>query len=371
MKLLLCALLLVAGASALKRQTDFLDAFPESWYEEAKNAKDDGLPDIPHFLDADEDLSQYFGDSLMATGRGNKNVLEVAAENGATIFVKAAKLVGLEDELSNTNNITVFIPTNRAFLRLDKLIYLYFLRYPMRLRALIQYHMINGSFRLDKLKDDRSYNTRLRNLTARYDVYGHDHSNRTTHVIQGAHINCEQRDMDASNGVVHFIDDVIQRISYFSSYKALSGCPQFSTLFDGLAVAGLTDKLKNGSLTILAPTEKAFRRLPEGVWEKLIKDKSALTAVLSMHVLNKTYFARGFRDNDVLPSLNKQSTVTVHVRGDRTGKEANCRNCRYEVFVNEAKIVYFDGVTTSGIIHAIDRVMIPKGLLEELTGETV
>lgn len=94
--------MLVAGASALKRQTDFLDAFPESWYEEAKNAKDDGLPDIPHFLDADEDLSQYFGDSLMATGRGNKNVLEVAAENGATIFVKAAKLVGLEDELSNT-----------------------------------------------------------------------------------------------------------------------------------------------------------------------------------------------------------------------------------------------------------------------------
>ena len=104
MKLLVFALVLVSSVSALKRQTDFLDAFPESWYEEeTAKSKDDGLSDIPHFLDADEDLSQYFGESLTAVPRGDRNVMQVAAENGATIFVKAAKLVGLEDELSNTS----------------------------------------------------------------------------------------------------------------------------------------------------------------------------------------------------------------------------------------------------------------------------
>ena len=114
-----------------------------------------------------------------------------------------------------------------------------------------------------------------------------------------------------------------------------------------------------------------------------------------MHIVSKTYFARGFHDNDVLPTLNKQSRVVVHVRGNRSGniiyptvylskfnkeiiqysnvifrmylgEKANCRGCNYEVFVNEAQIVYFDGVTTSGIIHAIDRVMIPNGLMEQL-----
>ena len=96
-------LALIGCAAALApslEKDEFGTGFPDSWYEEeAANAEDDGLSTIPNFMDADEDFSQYFGNEILDGDA--KNILQVAQENGATIFVKAAVLVGLKDELSN------------------------------------------------------------------------------------------------------------------------------------------------------------------------------------------------------------------------------------------------------------------------------
>jgi hypothetical protein len=98
--LIVLALFCSASVFALRKDEEGT-AFPESWYEdEAANAEDDGLDTIPHFMDAEEDLSAYFGESPIVE-TDPKNILQVAYENGATIFVKAAILVGLKDELSN------------------------------------------------------------------------------------------------------------------------------------------------------------------------------------------------------------------------------------------------------------------------------
>jgi len=363
--LVILALFCVASVFGLKKD-ELGTGFPDSWYEEqAENAEDDGLNTIPHFLDADEDFSEYFGNSI-ASMRDPKNILQVAQENGASIFVKAAHLVGLHDEFSNLNDITAFIPSNRAFARLPKLVYLFLLRHPSRLRYLLKYHVVQGTFKIDDLEDDGLLPTLLGNLTTRYDKYDHPNSNHTTHVIQGSHIHRCKTDLVASNGIVHIIDDVILRFSLVSSHYIISHVPAFSKLYDGLIVAGLADSLRNGSQTIFAPTDKAFKKLGPGVWEKLLSDKAALTAVLDLHIVaDKTYFARGFRNNDVLSSLSKADSLTIHVRNDRTAAGVSRRG-EFEVFVNEAKILFFDGVTKSGVIHAIDAVLIPPSVMDRL-----
>ncbi|OQV14479.1 hypothetical protein BV898_11321 [Hypsibius exemplaris] len=367
MKFLLVLVLCTSAVFGLKKD-DLGTGFPDEWYEEAADsAEDDGLSTIPHFMDADEDFAGYFGESE-ASAEAPMNILEVARKNGATIFVKAAILVGLKDELSNHNDITAFIPSNRAFARLPKLVYLYFLRHPDRLRALLKYHVVKGSFALADLVDDEAHDTLLHNLTVRYDEYKHTKDNRTTRVIQGAHVNCKKNDLKASNGYVHIIDDVILRFSLVDSYEVISKCPAFSTLYNGLVVAKLSDALKSGSLTVFAPTEKAFKRLPAGVWEKILQDPQQLTNVLDLHIVEGTHFARGFRNDDVLPTLNKADSVTITIRHDRrveNGLSRRHHKGEFEVLVNNAKIVSFDGVTTTGVIQAIDKVLLPPSILEE------
>lgn len=362
--LVVLALLCCASVLAVKSDEEGT-AFADSWYEdEAANAEDDGLDTIPHFMNADEDLSSYFGNA-MASVEDPKNILQVAYDNGATIFVKAAILVGLKDELSNLQDITAFVPSNRAFARIPKIDYLYFLRHPKRLRALLKYHVVKGTFMLEDLVDDAPLNTLFSNFTSRYDTYTHTQSNRTTRVIQGAHVNCKRNDLMASNGIVHIIDDVILRVSVVDSYRVISRCPDFSTLYNALIVAGMTDALKSGSLTVFAPTQKAFKRLPPGVWEKILSDKTALTNVLDLHVVSKTYFARGFRNADVLHSLNKAADLTITIRNERKAEEVTRPKHRLEVLVNNARIVTFDGVTTTGVIQPIDRVLIPPSVMEK------
>lgn len=370
-------LLVVIGCAAALPPTlekdEYGTGFPDSWYEEEleKNVEDDGLSTIPNFMDADEDFAQYFGNDVLSVS-DSKNILQVAYDNGASIFVKAAILTGLKDELSNHQDITAFVPSNRAFARLPKRVVLYLLRHPDRLKALLKYHVLNGTFALKDLVDDAPQETLLHNLTVRYDLYSHEASNRTTKVIQASHVNCRKNDLVASNGFVHIIDDVILRFSIIDSYRVISKCPAFSTLYNGLVVAGLIDGLKNGSLTVFAPTERAFKRLPAGLWEKILADKAMLTDVLNFHLVAKTYFARGLRNDDVLQTLNAADSLTVTIRHDRRVEEGLGRRHAkkqlkgdFEIEVNNAKIVYFDGVTTTGVIQVIDKVLLPPKIMEK------
>src|SRR5580658_6565761 len=60
----------------------------------------------------------------------------------------------------------------------------------------------------------------------------------------------------------------------------------FNTLVAGIKAAGLTDTLTGrGQFTVFAPTDEAFKKLPSGAWDALLKDTAKLKAVLSYHVI--------------------------------------------------------------------------------------
>ncbi|XP_055357653.1 periostin-like [Paramacrobiotus metropolitanus] len=367
MKLLILAVL-VAAVAALQRESDFMTILPESWYEEEANkaaADDPDTFNMPFFMNADESMSADFGASNFGDP---KNVLDVAQQLGATIFVHAAYYTKTADTFKNTQSITAFIPSNAAFARLPKNIYFYFLRHPDRLAALLKYHVAQGVFMIKDLVNDQTYKTLEKDWTLRYDAYNHTSINYTSRIIQTARISHRHVDQAASNGVVHIIDEVILGIPFFSAYDVISKSTHFSTLYNGLIVAGLDQSLKSaGPLTLFAPTEEAFKRLPPGVWEALLKDKTALTNVLDLHLANRTYFARGFRDMDVLPTLNKANSLTVHIRRHRGDEDVQRGPSRpeVEVEVNDAKIIFFDGVVTNGIIQVVDTVLLPPKIKEQ------
>jgi uncharacterized surface protein with fasciclin (FAS1) repeats len=120
----------------------------------------------------------------------------------------------------------------------------------------------------------------------------------------------------------------------------------FNTLVTAVEAAGLVDTLKGeGPFTVFAPTDEAFAKLPEGTIESLLQDKAKLTAILTYHVVPGKVMAA-----DVV-KLSSAKTV----QGQSVAIEAG-----QGVKVNSANVVKTDIVTSNGVIHVIDTVLLPS-----------
>jgi len=120
----------------------------------------------------------------------------------------------------------------------------------------------------------------------------------------------------------------------------------FTTLAAGLKAAGLTDILsRTGPFTVFAPTDAAFKKLPAGAVDALLKDSAKLKAVLNYHVIPRRVTVGDMKSGDVMTLQG--SPLTAVVSGS-------------EVQVNGAHVKRTDVFATNGIIHEIDAVIMPK-----------
>ncbi len=123
----------------------------------------------------------------------------------------------------------------------------------------------------------------------------------------------------------------------------------FNTLAKALTEAGLIDTLKSaGPFTVFAPTDEAFAKVPKAQLEALLKDKDALTKVLTYHVVKGKVLAA-----DVV-KLNGKSVATVE------GSAVKIKVASGKVMVDGATVVKTDIVCSNGVIHVIDSVIMPK-----------
>ena len=121
---------------------------------------------------------------------------------------------------------------------------------------------------------------------------------------------------------------------------------QFTTLVSLVKQAGLAETLAgNGPYTVFAPTDAAFTKVPKKTLEALAQDKAMLKSVLLYHVAKGRLTAKQVVKRSSIKTLNGER-VRVRVRG------AN-------VFVNTSKVVTADVRASNGIIHAVNRVLIP------------
>jgi uncharacterized surface protein with fasciclin (FAS1) repeats len=119
----------------------------------------------------------------------------------------------------------------------------------------------------------------------------------------------------------------------------------FKTLAAALTAAGLIDTLKGkGPFTVFAPTDEAFAKVPKETLDGLLKDKAALTKVLTYHVVSGKVMAKDVKAGMVKTVQGQELTLAT------TGG----------VTVNGAKVVAADVVADNGVIHAIDTVVLPK-----------
>ena len=124
----------------------------------------------------------------------------------------------------------------------------------------------------------------------------------------------------------------------------------FTTLVAAVSAAGLVDTLKGeGPFTVFAPSDDAFAALPAGTVDDLVKpeNKDKLTAILLLHVLPGRILAADVAGKVLDPATAGGSTV--HVDGTDG------------VSVDGAKVVTADIACSNGVIHVIEKVLLPKG----------
>ena len=124
------------------------------------------------------------------------------------------------------------------------------------------------------------------------------------------------------------------------------GAGQFSTLVTAIKAAGLVDTLKGpGPFTVFAPTDAAFAKLPAGTVDALLKDPKKLQSILTYHVVPGKVMAADVRTGAVKTAQGQ--SVALRAEGGK-------------VMINDANVVAADVAATNGVIHAIDKVIMPQ-----------
>ena len=120
----------------------------------------------------------------------------------------------------------------------------------------------------------------------------------------------------------------------------------FNTLATALRAAGLVETLKGkGPFTVFAPTDAAFARIPPDTLQAILADKARITAILTYHVVSGAVTAA---------EVVKLTSATTVQGGAVTIDAAN------GVRVNDATVLTADVMASNGVIHVIDRVLLPR-----------
>lgn len=132
----------------------------------------------------------------------------------------------------------------------------------------------------------------------------------------------------------------------------LTAAPDLTMLTKHVGETGLTSLLREtGPFTVFAPTDEAFRKLPQDILKRLADDKQAMKTVLQYHVVKGKTLAGDVRDGQMIRSA--QGEVIKVVMKDS------------KWWFNNAGIVTADMLTSNGVIHSIDTVLIPPTLAKE------
>jgi uncharacterized surface protein with fasciclin (FAS1) repeats len=121
---------------------------------------------------------------------------------------------------------------------------------------------------------------------------------------------------------------------------------KFTTFAAAVKTAGLTDALAaKGPFTVFAPTDEAFKKLPSGAYDQLLRDSVKLKAVLNYHIVAGYFMTRDVKSGEVMTLQGSSLTAAVSSS---------------EVRVNGARITQADLVATNGVVHGIDAVILPR-----------
>ena len=270
-----------------------------------------------------------------------KDIVDTAV--GAGSFKTLAAALGAADlvgALKGKGPFTVFAPTDDAFAKLPAGTVETLLKPENRdqLVGVLTYHVVPGQVTAEQVVGLTGAKT-LNGQRADISV--------TDGKVKVDNANVVATDILCTNGVIHVIDSVVLPSSD-DIVATASKAGSFGTLIAAAKAAGLAGALSGkGPLTVFAPTDAAFAKLPKGTVEALLKpeNKAKLAAILKYHVVAGRVYS-----DDALAAKRAQTLEGSNVSIALADGQAKVQN---------ANLVKTDIDAANGVIHVIDSVILP------------
>jgi uncharacterized surface protein with fasciclin (FAS1) repeats len=262
------------------------------------------------------------------------DLVETAQSAGSfNTLLTALDAANLTSALKGAGPFTVFAPTDDAFDALPAGVLDGLLADTDALAEVLLYHVVQGELTAADLDGYSSVTT----------LQGQEIAVTSGSLVLNG-VTVSQADIMAENGIIHVIGEVLLPPSLDIPATAAANS-DFSTLAAAVGAAGLSQALAaEGPFTIFAPTDAAFEALPAGTLEALLADPDALSEILLYHAVAGKIFSRDLDGVVATETLAGFPVLFDLSEGAR---------------VNDANIVATNVLATNGVIHVIDKVLLP------------
>jgi uncharacterized surface protein with fasciclin (FAS1) repeats len=269
-----------------------------------------------------------------------KNIVETASANADfETLVSAVVAANLATTLSDEQaQFTVFAPTDAAFAALDPA----FLNNLVNndtanLTKILTYHVVSGKVMSSSLTNDM----RVKTVQGKY----------ITIKIENGKVYVDNAmvttaDIVCSNGVIHVINAVI--VPKDNIVETAIKNADFETLVSAVVAANLATTLSNeeAQFTVFAPTDAAFAALNPVFLNNLVRNDTAnLTKILTYHVVSGKVMSSGL-SNGMRVKTVQGTNITITINNGK-------------VYVNDAMVTLADIECSNGVIHVINKVIVP------------
>lgn len=280
---------------------------------------------------------------------------QLSANEDYSTMAGLIETAGLVDMISTTAPITVFAPTNQAWLDMGDR-FIASLSEPENLtflQALLMNHIVPGNWYESRLLSDESFT-----LQTTLDTTVFFYNESTTNFVTNSEV--IETDTLASNGVIHTVDPVIilaavadlllnaQVVSNFISFSNFTAALMQANFFDALF---LDDLNTPRTTTVFAPDDEAFARVPANITAKLLDPNWSF----HLRELLRYHLSDGTVKSSELSQLSTVSTLA-------TNFSLTIISERNMLMVNNATVTFPDIVAYNGVIHGINEVMFPPSL---------
>lgn len=278
------------------------------------------------------------------------SIVAIASANSDfSTLVTALTTADLVTTLQGDGPFTVFAPTNEAFNKLDEGVLQLLLDNPSSLADILKYHVVSGKVMSTDLSDG-NVESLLSGKSINVSISGGTVSLNSSATVTNA-------DVEASNGVIHIIDEVLIPEGFEfpkpSIVSIASETPSLSILVDALTMfPDLVNALSaDGSYTVFAPTNDAFVALLGVIGQSSLEDipEDVIERLLKYHVISgSALMSTDLSDGQMAATLlSADDKITVGISGS-------------SVMINNANVTSANIEASNGVVHVIDAVLVPE-----------
>jgi uncharacterized surface protein with fasciclin (FAS1) repeats len=254
----------------------------------------------------------------------------------------------LAEALTGAQNITILAPSNRAFSAVSNATLQGLTSNPDLLAALLQYHVLNGTYRGEQITNTSAFvptlltDSRFTNVTGGQRVRAQLRNGNVTFfsgLLENSTVS--QANVNFTGGVIHVIDRLLTLPESAADTLSAAGLTSLRGALNATNLLSVVNNTPN--ITVFAPSNAAIQGIGSGLGSL---NTQQITDILTYHVVNGTLgYSSGLRNGTVLRAANG-GNLTITINDGR-------------VFVNNARVVTSDVLIANGVVHVIDAVLNP------------